>query len=207
MGLSQFQSHRQHGRAIECHPRCAVSLLQKPTGRQRLRAIKYSDVVHPQESAAEQVVALRILAIHPPGEIQVELLEHSGEKMRIALAALSGDLVNTPRSPRMQRWVYVGERKLIRGNLTVRMHVPFTQQSNDLVFCELRIDRRHWNHVTGKVPRRVPWVLPLVGDRDNVAVIEMRPLAVASVLTAFGRRRLSWIAIEPMFNTEMNELL
>ena len=87
------------------------------------------------------------------------------------------------------------------------MHVPFTQEQNELLLGELRIDSRQRNHVKGKVPRRVPWVLPLVGDRDNVAVVEMRPLAVASVLPAFGRRRLSRIAIEPMFNTEMNELL
>ena len=46
------------------------------------------------------------------------------------------------------------------------------------------IDERKRHAVEREVPRGVPRVLPLVGHRDDVRVVEMRPLAVPSVLAA-----------------------
>src|SRR5690242_21495221 len=53
-------------------------------------------------------------------------------------------------------------------------------------------------------PRRIPRVLPLVGHRDDVGVVEMRPFAIASALAPLGRRRLAGIALEDRKSTRLN---
>src|SRR5437763_668110 len=62
----QLQRDRQHRGAIERHPRRAVCLLQVLTARQWLVAIEDADVVQPEKSAAEEVIAVWILPVHPP---------------------------------------------------------------------------------------------------------------------------------------------
>ena len=63
------------------------------------------------------------------------------------------------------------------------------------------------DHVEREVPGRVPRVLPLVGHRDDVAVVQVLPVAVAAVLAACGRRRLVGIAVEPVLDDVVVELL
>jgi len=46
---------------------------------QRLRTIEHADVVEAEEAAFEDVVALFVLAVDPPGEIQKELVEDALE--------------------------------------------------------------------------------------------------------------------------------
>src|SRR5262249_1381508 len=82
----QLQRDGEHGAAVERHPRGAVGLLQLAASRQGLRAIEHADVVEPEESAAEQVFALEILLVHPPGEIDEQLLEDALEEAAIAMA-------------------------------------------------------------------------------------------------------------------------
>ncbi len=51
-----------------------------------------------------------------------------------------------------------------------------------------------------KVPRRVPWILPLVRHRDDVGIVEMFPLMIATARTfgrGFGRR---WITVKPVLD-------
>ena len=38
-------------------------------------AVKHSDVVQPEESTLENILAFRIFAIDPPGEIEQQLLK------------------------------------------------------------------------------------------------------------------------------------
>ena len=68
IGLRQFKRHGKHREAVETHPGCAVRLLQKSSGRQRLRSVEHADVIEPEETAGEKIVAFRVFAIHPPGE-------------------------------------------------------------------------------------------------------------------------------------------
>ena len=51
----------------------AVGLPEGAAGGQRLGAVKHPDVVQAEEAALEQVVALGVLAVDPPGEIQQQL--------------------------------------------------------------------------------------------------------------------------------------
>src|SRR4029079_1992730 len=104
--------------------------------RQRLRAIEHADFVEPEKSACEKVMPLGILAVHPPGEVEQQLVERAREELTITLTAVSGHLVDAPDGPRMHWRVHVAERELVGGNLTVRMHVPLAQQENQLVFRE-----------------------------------------------------------------------
>src|SRR5690242_3909161 len=69
---------------IHRHPRGAVGLVNETSGRQRGAAIEYADVVQAKKAALENVTALRVLAIHPPGEIEHELVEDSFKKGEIA---------------------------------------------------------------------------------------------------------------------------
>jgi hypothetical protein len=61
--------------------------------------------------------------------------------------------------------------------------------------------------VERQVPGGVPGVLPLVGHRDDVVVVEVLPLAVASGPAADRRRRPGGIAVEPAANVVVEELL
>src|SRR5439155_9807244 len=53
----------------------------------------------------------------------------------------------------------------------------------------------------------VPRVLPALGHRDDVAVVEVRPVVVAALAPARGRRRLRRVALEPVLHDVVVELL
>ena len=90
------------------------------------------------------------------------------------------------------------KRPLVGGELPVRVHVPLAQQQHELLLGELGVDQRERHAVEREVPGRVPGVLPLVRHRDDVGVVEVRPLVVAAACgapaaaaAAPGRRRAS----------------
>ena len=91
-----------------------------PVGSGRA-AIENADVVEAEEAALEHVVAFGVLAVHPPGEVQQQLVEDALEERAIADAApLLLDLVDAPRRPGVHRRVHVAERPFVRGQLPVR---------------------------------------------------------------------------------------
>ncbi len=55
------------------------------SSRQRLAAIEDADVVEPKESAGKDVLATRVFAIDPPGEIDQQLLKGAGQEHLVAL--------------------------------------------------------------------------------------------------------------------------
>jgi hypothetical protein len=57
----------------ECHPGRAVGLLQVAAGRQRRAPVEHADVVEPQESALERVVAARSLRFTHQVKLSVSL--------------------------------------------------------------------------------------------------------------------------------------
>ena len=168
---------------IHRHPARAVRLIDVTAGRQRCAAIEDADVVETEEAALEDVAALGVLAIHPPGEVQQQLVEHALEELQVAFVAalLAIDLEHAPGCPRMHRRIHVAERPLVGGHLAVRMHVPLAREQHELLLGELGVDERERDRVEREIPRRVPRVFPLVGHRDDVGVVEMRPLPVAPV--------------------------
>ena len=149
-----------------------------------------------------------ILAIHPPGEVEEQLLKDARQEGAIAdAAALLVDLVNAPRRPGMHRRIDVAERPLIGGKLPVGMHVPLACHQHELLLGELAIHQRQRHAVERQVPCGVPGILPLVGHRNDVGVIEVGPLVVAPVDPLGRRRRRPGIALEPVADHIVIELL
>ena len=100
----------------------------------------------------------------------------------------------------MDRRVDVGEGPFVGGDLAVWMHVPLAQKEDELFLRERRIDPGEGNHVEGRVPGGVPGVLPLVRHRNDVPVVEVRPITVPAVFR-FGRS-----AFEPLPDDVMVKL-
>src|SRR5215467_8279149 len=154
IGLGQFKRHGKHREAVETHPGGAVRLLQKSSGRQRLRSVEHTNVIEAEEATREKIVAFGVLAIHPPGKVEQQLLEHAFEKRSVPLATRSRHLVYAPRRPRVHGRIHVTKRKLISGNLPVWMHVPFAQKQKQLVLRKMWIDFGKRDHVEGQIPGR-----------------------------------------------------
>src|SRR5262249_53907203 len=78
-GVILRQLHR-HGQQVECvhrHPAGSVGLLDVSTSGQGSAAVKDTNVVQAKESALENVHALGIFAVDPPGEIQQKFVKHA----------------------------------------------------------------------------------------------------------------------------------
>jgi hypothetical protein len=84
----QLRGDLEHVLGEERHPGGAVGLLQVPAGRQRRAAVEDADIVQSQEAALEDVVAGAVLAVHPPGEVQRQLVEGALEPFEVTPAAV-----------------------------------------------------------------------------------------------------------------------
>ena len=150
-----------------------------------------------------------VLAVHPPGEVQHQLVEDALQEVAVALPApaLLVDLVDPPGGPGMDGRVHVAELPLVGRHLAVRVHVPFARQQDELRLGELGIDQGERHAVEGQIPGRVPGVLPLVRHRDHVGIVQVPPVAVAAVLAPLRRRGLGRVALQPLADVVVEELL
>src|ERR1700688_889258 len=106
IGEREFQGDSHHIQAKHAHPTGTVTLLQVATGGQRSAAVKYANVVQAQKAALKDVLALRVLAIDPPGEIEEQLVEDALQEHAIRIASLLPvDFVNLPRRPGDNWWI------------------------------------------------------------------------------------------------------
>src|SRR6185437_104060 len=131
----QLQCDRKHIQAIHPHPTCRIRLFDMTTGRQGRAPIKDPNVVEAQKPTLKDILPLGIFSIDPPRKVQEQLMEHSLEENPITdSSSFFFDLIDSPCSPGMNRRVDVAKRPLICRNLTVRVHVPFSQHQNELFF-------------------------------------------------------------------------
>ena len=172
-----------------------------------LGAIEDADVVQAEEAAGEEVVAFEVLAVDPPGEIDDQLLEAAGQEYAVAVAAAGGHLVNAPAGPGMDGRVDVGEVELVGRQLAVGVHVPLAQEEHELLFGVIGVNLGKGDHVEGQVPGGVPRVFPFVGHGDDVAVVEVEPVGVAARGAGGRGRRLLRVALQPIPDDVMIELL
>ncbi len=70
-------------------------------------AVEDADVVQPEEAAAEDVAAVKVLAVDPPGEVQQELLKGPLEEEDVAFAFFVSDLVDAPHRPCVHGRVHI----------------------------------------------------------------------------------------------------
>ncbi len=190
------------------HPARPVALVEVAARGEGGAPVEDADVVEPEEAALEDVVPLRVLPVHPPGEVEHQLVERPLEEgaVRVPVRALL-DLVDAVRGPGVNRRVHVAERPLVGGDLPVRVLVPLAHQQIDLALGEGRVDERERDAVEGEVPRGVPGVLPLVGHRHHPLVVEVAPLVVPPALARRGGRGLARVAVEPVVDDVVVELL
>ena len=100
--LGQFECNVQHGQAVESHPSCRISLLQSSASWQGIGAIEETYIVQAEKAAFEDVLAIEVFSIHPPSEVEQQLLEHPFKKVQVTTAIqFTLDLECTEHGPSM----------------------------------------------------------------------------------------------------------
>src|SRR6516165_5624715 len=66
----QLKRNAHQVERVHRHPCRAVGLVDVTAARQRFVPVEYADIVEPQKPALENISALDILAVDPPGEIE-----------------------------------------------------------------------------------------------------------------------------------------
>ena len=196
-----------HVLAEEGHPGGAVRLLQVAAGGERGAAVEDADVVEAEEAPLEDVLAEAVLAVHPPGEVQQELIERPLEEIQVYFAApgLLGAMEKQGR-PGVHRGVDVAEVPLVGGHLAAGVQVDSAKHQFHLLLGEVGVDDGERQRVEGQVPGRVPGVLPLVGHGDDVLVHHMVPLPVPEVAAA-AIEGVGVVLVQPLVTVEEVELL
>ena len=176
-----------------------------PVGSGALRS-KTPMLSRPRKPALEDVLAEAVLAVHPPGEVQEQLVERRPEEIEIRLAAkgLLG-AVQEERREGVDRGVHVAEVPLIGRHLAAGVQVDALEHQFHLLLGEVGVDDRERKRVEGQVPCRVPGVLPLVGHGDDVLVQHVEPLRVPGIVIA-GMEGVGVVLVQPVVTVEEEEL-
>src|SRR4051794_23811368 len=96
--------------------------------RQRRTAVEDADVIESEEAAAKDVLAAGVFAVHPPGEIDHQLLKDALEEFEVACPfELLLGFVNENRSPGMYGRVHVSEVPFVCRNLSAGMKIVVPQ--------------------------------------------------------------------------------
>ena len=180
----------------------------------RRAAVEHADVVEAEKTTLKNVSPLSVLAIHPPGEVEHQLVEDAFEEREVAgvvgigvTALFAIHLGNAPRRPRVNGRVHVAKRPFVGGQLAVRVHIPLAGEESELVFGELGVHERKRDTVKCQIPCSIPRVFPFIGHRNDVGVVEMLPLGVATVLAFVGRWESTGIALDPLADVVIKKLL
>src|SRR5712672_3964319 len=161
-----------------------------------------------QENRPEKYSCPRCLCGSPPSKIQQQLMKHFLQEPAIRHTTQAPlNFVNSKSRPRMYRRIYVPERPFVRWQLPVRVHIPLAQQQNELFLRKIRIDQRDGNRMKRQIPRRIPRILPFVRHRNNVVVVQVRPIMVSPLQSLLRRRRSRRIAVQPGAHVIVIELL
>src|SRR6185295_19462692 len=98
--------------------------LQVPAGGQWSAAVEHADVVEAEEPALEDVVAGAILAVHPPREVEQQLLEGALQPVGVALSVPHLlQAVGEDGRPCMHGRVDVAEVPLVGGKLSTGVKI------------------------------------------------------------------------------------
>src|SRR6516164_1045094 len=107
----QLERNAHKVERVHRHPRSAVGLVDVTAARQRFVTVEYPDIVEPEKPALENIPALDVFAVDPPGEVEHQLVEDTLEKIPVAFAAavLAIDFIDSPRRPGVYRRIDVAE--------------------------------------------------------------------------------------------------
>src|SRR5262249_442337 len=111
----------QHVLAIESHPSGTVSLVEVPAGGKLSTAIEHANIIEPEKSAGEDVLALRVFSVDPPIEIQHQALKGTLQEAQVRSPEFFFNVGEEQRRPRVHGRVYVAEIPLVGRDLPVRV--------------------------------------------------------------------------------------
>ena len=130
----EFQRNAQQVGTIHCHPAGAIRLVDEAAGGQRRTAVEHADVVQPQKAALKDIASLGVLAVHPPGEVQQQLVEDPLQKSHVAHVLRIGfpplfavQLEYAPGGPGMDRRIHIAKLPFVGRQLAIGVHVPFAR--------------------------------------------------------------------------------
>ena len=173
--------HSHEVQRVDRGPGGAVRLVDVAALRQQAAAVEQRDVVEAEEAALEDVAVVGVLLVHPPGEVEDQLVEDAAQERRVGLAAADAvDVVDLQRGQRVHRRVGVAELPLVGRQLAVGMEEARLGQQDQLRLGEGRIDQREGHAVEREVPRGEPGIFPGVRHRQDVGGDEMGPVRVAA---------------------------
>src|SRR5215469_6893619 len=111
----QLHGDLQHVLAEERHPGSAVGLLEKTSGGKRGAAIKDANVIQSEKTAFKGVSAGAVLAVHPPDEVEQQLLEDAFQPVNVAAAAQGlSQAISEDGGPGVDRRVNVAKIPFVR---------------------------------------------------------------------------------------------
>src|SRR5260221_6265122 len=206
--FGELERHTDHVDTEHRHPARAVALLEVSACWQLRTTVKDADVVQSEKPTPEQVVALLVFAIDPPGEVQGQLLEHMLQETAVALAPLLGlYFVDLHGGPGQHRRVDVAESPLVGRELAIGVLEPLAAHQQQLLFGEIEVDQCQCDTMKRQVPGGKPWIFPLIRHRDHMVRAHMIPLAVATPATADRRWWLGVVATEQLGHVVVEDLL
>ena len=177
-------------------------------GQVRIAAVEYANVIHAEEAALEYTIAVFIFLVHPPGEVEQQLVKDLFQKLAIAHGIFHERLrfVYAPRSPRVHGRIDIAERPLVSRHLPVGVHVPLLGEQQQLLLGKFRIYHGEGNGMKRQIPRCIPRVLPFVRHRNDVGIVEVLPVPVAAVFARGRWGRLVRVTVQPHVNVVVIKL-
>jgi hypothetical protein len=118
-------------------------LLQIAALGQRAATIEDPDVVQTEEAPREDVVSILVLAVHPPSEVQRQLLKAELEERKVpALAQLLLVAVDGPDRKGVDWGIDVVEVPFVGRHLAVGMEVMVAEEQPQLLLGEIDVYQR-----------------------------------------------------------------
>src|SRR5579859_7507188 len=71
----EFERNRHHVQAKHAHPTGAVALFEKAARWQGCATIKDTNIIQTQKATLKNIVAFRVLAVHPPRKVEEQLVK------------------------------------------------------------------------------------------------------------------------------------
>ena len=203
-----LQGNVKHVQCKHAHPRGTIGLFQAHARIQRRASVEYTDVIQPEETSFKHVVAVGILTVDPPGEIDQQFMKCAFQKIHIALAFhLLLGLVHFQYGPGLYGRIHIREVPLIRRKLPIGFHIPLPHDQQQLVLGKGRIRQRQRNTLKSQIPRGIPGELPFVRHRNDILVFQMLPIMVPAILLMWAMIRDAIALIDPSFHIVMIKLL
>lgn len=121
--LCQLQGNVEHAQTVKCHPSCTVCLLKNTSSRQGLGSVEEADIVQPEETTLKHVLAIGVLAVHPPREIQQKFLENTFKEINILTSIeFPLNLESSEGCPGMDRRVDITKVPFVAVSLLLVAH-------------------------------------------------------------------------------------